>query len=154
MAPWISLLLAFSFAVYGVVKKRLTVGPMVSVTAEVVMVLPFVIGWLIWRGGGEIIDVGTFVLLLLSGPMTATPMILFSYAAQRVRLSTLGVVQYLNPTMQFLIAVLVFAEPFTVWHAVAFPMIWAALAVYSGVALARDRAERRASTAAGTVGTV
>ena len=154
VAPWISLLLAFSFAVYGVVKKRLTIGPMVSVTAEVVMVLPLVLAWLVWRAGGEIADGWTFVLLLLSGPMTATPMILFSYAAQRVRMSTLGVVQYMNPTMQFLIAVLVFAEPFTFWHAVAFPMIWLALAVYSGAAVARDRAERRASTASGTVDTV
>ena len=77
-------------------------------------------------------DLGVTVLLMLSGPlMTGGPLMLFSYAARRIRLATLGLVQYLNPTLQFAVATLVFGEAFTLWHAVAFPMIWAALAIYS-----------------------
>jgi len=68
---------------------------------------------------------------VVSGPVTALPLLLFSYAAQRVILPTLGLIQYMNPTLQFLCAALIFAEPVTVWHALAFPAIWLGLAIYS-----------------------
>ena len=93
------------------------------------------------------------LLLMVSGPLTAIPLILFSYAARRVRLSTVGLVQYLNPTLQFLVAVVLFAEPFTKWHAIAFPMIWVALAIYSVWAVRQERSARRASTSSSTVST-
>jgi chloramphenicol-sensitive protein RarD len=97
-------------------------------------------------------DLPTTLLLALSGPlMTAGPLILFSYAARRIRLATLGLVQYLNPTLQFAAAVAVFGEPFTRWHAFAFPMIWAGLALYSRESLRQDRAARSLATTAGTV---
>jgi len=99
-------------------------------------------------GGGN--APATHLLLAASGPMTALPLILFSYAARRVRLSTLGLVQYLNPTLQFLCAVVVFAESFTLWHKIAFPLIWIALVLYSGASLAQDRAARRRASSAGT----
>lgn len=153
-APWISLLLASTFAGYGVVKKRLDVGPVVSVTAEVLLLAPLAVFWLSVPGEGIGWDLRTHLLFALSGPLTATPLILFSYAARRTRLSTLGLVQYLNPTLQFIVATLIFLEPFTVWHSVAFPMIWLALTVYSVASLRQDRAARRASSRAVTSPTV
>lgn len=96
---------------------------------------------------------GTHLLLVLSGPLTAGPLILFSYAARRVRLSTVGLMQYINPTLQFGCAIFCFAEPFTVWHGLAFPLIWLALAVYSASSLGQERASRRAASSAGTSST-
>ena len=142
-APWVSLALALSFAMYGLIKKQLPAGPVVSVTAEVLLLAPFALVALAvvgavpgWR------DLG---LLMLSGPLTATPLILFSYAARRVTMSTVGLVQYLNPSLQFLCAVAIFAEPFGIWQAIAFPVIWAALALYSLSAWRREAAARRRS---------
>jgi len=153
-APWISGLLAVSFTAYGVVKKRVRTGSVVSVTAEVFVTLPLVAAWFLYQGGSAWPSAGTIVLLVLSGPLTATPMILFSYAAQRIRLSTLGLLQYINPTLQFLVAALIFGESMTLWHGIAFPLIWIALAIYSGVAIAQDRAARKSRTNAATLGTV
>ncbi len=153
-APWISIVLALSFGAYGVVKKKVTMGPVVSVTAEVMVVLPLVLAWFFYQGTAIWPSTGTIGLLILSGPLTATPLILFSFAAQRIRLSSVGLLQYINPTMQFAVAALVFGEAMTRWHLYTFIMIWLALAIYSGVAVAQDRALRRARIKASTVGTV
>ena len=159
-APWISLALAFTFGFYGLMKKRVAAGPVVSVTTEVLILAPLALIWLAgvhmagWGGlTGRTLgiygsDMGTSLLLMLSGPLTATPLILFSYATRRVAMATVGLVQYLNPTLQFLVAVLVFAEPFTTWHAIAFPLIWTALAIYSGDNLRQERAARRRAASA------
>jgi chloramphenicol-sensitive protein RarD len=93
-------------------------------------------------------------MLPLSGLITGGPLILFSWGAQRVRLSTLGLVQYLNPTLQAISAVLVFREAFTGWHVAAFSLIWGALALYSLEGWRQERALRNAVTSAGTSGTV
>lgn len=148
-APLIPLVLSVSFALYGVAKKRLSLGPVVSVTAEVLLVLPVALA-VIWLTGGA----GFFgspadaAMLAFSGILTGLPLILFSFAAKRVRLGTVGVLQYLNPTLQFLVAVLLFAEPFTPWHGAAFALIWSAVAVFSFSALRQERASRRAAMAA------
>jgi chloramphenicol-sensitive protein RarD len=156
VAPWIALMLAGTFGAYGLIKKSLPVGPVVSVTAEVLFLAPLAILWLTFAGTGAGSDnaFGTHVLLALSGPLTASPLILFSYAARRARLSTIGLVQYLNPTLQFFCAVVIFSEPFTQWHAIAFPVIWAALALYSISAVRQDRAARKVVSNAATSGTV
>jgi len=161
-APWMSLVLAVSFAIYGVIKKRAVAGPVVSVTAEVMLLVPLAAVWLLgvhlagWSGltgrtlgafGGSLSD---SLLLMLAGPLTATPLILFSYASRRVSMATIGLVQYLNPTLQFLIATLIFFEPFTPWHTVAFPLIWAAVLLYSLDLMRQERASRRASVRAAT----
>lgn len=147
VAPWISLMIAFTFGIYGLVKKGLSVGPVVSVTAEVTVLAPLAIGWLAWThragGGAFAADWGTTALLMVSGPLTAAPLMLFSRAATRVRYATVGLIQYLNPTLQFFCAVIIFAEPFTEVHAAVFGLIWAALALYSVSAFASDRARRR-----------
>jgi chloramphenicol-sensitive protein RarD len=148
VAPWIALILAASFGLYGLVKKRLMVGPVVSVTGEVVILAPvaLVVLWLRYQGGEaafgrNALDTG---MLVFSGALTATPLILFSFAAKRVAMATVGLIQYLNPSLQFLCAVLVFGEPFGFWHALAFPMIWAALALYSLAAWRQEKARTRA----------
>lgn len=137
VTPWISLMLATSFGIYGLVKKRLSVEPMVSVTAEVLVLTPVALGWLAWlHSNGQGVfgpdDLRTAGLLLLSGPLTALPLILFSAAAQRVNLATVGLIQYLNPTLQFFCAVVLFGEGLNGFQLVAFAMIWTALALYSG----------------------
>lgn len=136
-APWIALVLATSFAGYSALKKRLSMGPVVSVAAEVTLLAPLALGYLIFQGAsGFHSSPLTAFLLVLSGPLTtAAPLILFSYASRRVQMSTIGVVQYLNPTLQFLCAVVVLGEVFTGWHQIAFALIWIALGIYSISAL-------------------
>lgn len=151
-APWIGLWLAVTFGLYGLVKVRLPLGPVVSVAAEVVLLAPLALGWILMVGPPG--DLRTHLLLALSGVLTGGPLALFAYAARRVRLSTLGIGQYINPSLQIVIAVLWFAEPFTLWHAIAFPMIWAGLVIYSGSTLAQERASRRLDSSAATSVTV
>ncbi|WP_323781258.1 EamA family transporter RarD [Leisingera sp.] len=148
-APLIPLVLGGSFALYGVAKKQLSLGPVVSVTAEVLLILPVALA-VIWLTGGAgfLGSTADAAMLAFSGILTGLPLILFSYAAKRVRLGTIGVLQYLNPTLQFLVAVLVFSEPFTPWHSAAFALIWSAVAVFSFSALRQERASRRAAMAA------
>lgn len=151
--PLISMVLATTFGLYGLVKKRLEAGPIVSVTAEVLLLTPLALAWLAWlhgQGTAQATDMRDLALLIASGPLTAGPLILFSLATKRVKMATVGVIQYLNPTLQFACAVLVFAEPFTQWHAIAFPMIWLALALYSLSALLSERAARKARASSGT----
>ena len=146
VAPWMALFLAGTFGTYGVLKKGLDLGGVVSVTAEVAVLAPFALVWLVVRGteiGNDPVNWPDMALLALSGLLTGLPLILFSYATRQVRLSTVGLVQYLNPTLQFACAVLVFGNVLTPWHAIAFPMIWAALALYSLSSIRADRAARR-----------
>ena len=96
-------------------------------------------------------DLATSAMLACSGPLTGGPLILFSYAARRIPYATLGLVQYLNPTLQFIVAVALFGEPFTSWHAIAFALIWSGLALYSGEAWRQERAARSRETSFGTV---
>jgi chloramphenicol-sensitive protein RarD len=156
--PFVALLLATTFGTYGMLKKRLDADPLVSVTAETAVIAPIGLAWLWWLHGSDVgfpYDAPTFVLLVLSGPvMTALPLMLFTYATRRVRMATVGLVQYLNPTLQFFCAAVILGEVFTPWHAAAFGLIWAALALYSGQAVVDDRAARRRSISAGTSGTV
>lgn len=163
--PWISLLLAFTFGAYGALKKVAGAPALVSVFGEVLVLAPLAALWLAGLHAGLLADPSgrpgalflgdgrTAALLMLSGPLTAVPLMLFSYASRRLTLATLGLMQYLNPSLQFLCAVLIFAEPFTRWHAIAFGLIWLALALYSVAGLAAERRGRSAARRAGTSGT-
>lgn len=154
VVPVISLALATTFGIYGIIKKTITAGPVASVAAEVAVLLPVAAGWLLWVGAPYgVTDSMTLLLLVCAGPMTALPLMLFSYAARRIHLSTMGVMQYVNPTLQFFCATLVFMEPFTRWHGIAFALIWIALTLYSRQAVLQDRAARKASNRSGTVST-
>ncbi|MCI2393370.1 EamA family transporter RarD [Aliiroseovarius sediminis] len=156
VAPWLSFLLGGTFATYGVIKKTVIAGPIVSVTTEVLILAPLAVIWLLgthfagWEGivgrNGAVFgtDLWDSMLLVASGLITAVPLVLFSYASRRLALSTVGLVQYLNPSLQFTFAVSVLGETVTVWHMIAFPLIWLALAIYSAEAFRQDRASRRA----------
>jgi len=165
VAPWLALALALTFGLYGFIKRAVPAGPVVSVTGEVLLLSPLALIWL-WGVHSQGWDgmtgrsLGTFghdlsdsLLLMLSGPLTATPLILFSYASKRVSYATVGLVGYINPTLQFLVATFVFDEAFTPWHGFAFALIWSALVLYSWDSLRQDRAARSADISAGTSGT-
>ncbi|MEB8388474.1 EamA family transporter RarD [Rhodobacteraceae bacterium KMM 6894] len=154
VAPWIALLLAVTFGIYGAIKKSISIGPVASVTIEVVMILPFALLLLWYLGWGSFgRNLHDTVFLILSGGMTAIPLLMMSAATRRVSLTTIGLVQYLNPSLQFLVATLVLAEPFTTAHGIAFPLIWAALVIYTIASWRQDRAARRVSRAASASGT-
>lgn len=156
-APWIALALALTFGLYGLLKKQQSIGPVVSVTAEILLVTPLALFVLLqtYHNGGAVFggDLWTMALLIFAGPLTALPLILFSYAARRLAMTSLGLLQYINPTLQFACAVFVFSEPFGGWHVAAFVLIWSALALYSATALHHDRARRKAARAVPVSGT-
>jgi len=145
--PFIALGLAMSMSIYGLMKRFVEAGPMVSVSAEVAWVAPAALAWLIWRGGADH-DAATWALLLGSGPLTAIPLMIFAYAAKRITMGTQAFLMYFNPTLQAIVAVAVLSEPFTVWHMAAFPLIWLALALYSAEAVRAERRARRSATSA------
>lgn len=163
VAPWVSLVLMASFVTYGLIKKLVPMGPVASVTGEVLLLAPLALAWLWgvhtqgWAGldGRNVAAFGTgwydTIMLMLLGLLTAGPLILYSYATKRLGFATQGLVFYLNPTLQFAVAVLVFGEPVSRWHAIAFPMIWVALAVYTLNALRQERAASSSSTLPTTV---
>jgi chloramphenicol-sensitive protein RarD len=131
---WISLTLCFSFATYGLLRKIATVDAVAGLTVETAMLLPFTLAWLGWDLAAGTTPFGTTtretILLLLAGLVSTTPLLLFTGAARRIPYSTLGMLQFLAPTLQFLIAVGLYGEKFTPTHAIAFGAIWAALALY------------------------
>jgi len=151
--PWIALFLCMSFASYGVIRKKVAVDSRAGFLMEVVVLVPLALGWLAWfqtqPGGRPMGEGGWDVLLLMAaGPITAFPLILFALAAKRLKLSTIGMMQYIGPTLQFLIAVLVFREPFGATLAVAFGFIWLALAVFTVDSMVGDAKARRLARAA------
>ena len=133
--PFVALVLSVTFGIYGALKKQINLGPVLSVTTEVILLLPLAITFLLyWHSSGFGSfgkDIETTSLLIFSGPMTAVPLMLFSYAARRVQMTSLGIIQYLNPSLQFLVAVFIFAEPFGVSQGIAFGLIWLALFIYT-----------------------
>jgi chloramphenicol-sensitive protein RarD len=147
VTPWIALLLGISFGLYGLIKKGLNLGPVVSVTAESMLLLPFAslaIVWIHMQGQGHFGATGfDTVLLMLSGPMTAVPLMLFSYSALRISMASVGVISYLNPSLQVVVAALIMAEPFGLWHGMSFGLIWTALVIYTTASWRQDRAARR-----------
>ncbi len=143
--PWISLMLAVTFGVYGLVRKVLPVGALEGLFAETVVVLPIAIGYLLWTahtgvGAFGQTGVATNLLLILSGPVTVVPLLLFGLAARRLRLSTLGLTQYTAPSIHFVLAVWAFGESITTAHLVTFALIWSGLAVFSADSFHRREA--------------
>lgn len=142
--PWVSLALAFSFAAYGFFRKTLPIGPSQGFLLEVLLLsipsLAYIV-WLALKGEGHFATGNTTDTLLFmgSGIVTAVPLLLFAFGAKLLRLSTIGIMQYIAPTIVFLIAVFVFGEPFDTTKAVAFGLIWAALAIYTWSMLAASR---------------
>lgn len=136
VVPRIALFLAVSFALYGLYHKRLPVPPTVALFFECAMLVPaalLLLPWLAAQDGlvGPRAEPLTFFLLAMSGVVTVGPLLLFGMGAHRLRLSTVGLLQYIAPTMLFLQGVLIFGEPMDPWRLLAFVLIWTALALYS-----------------------
>jgi chloramphenicol-sensitive protein RarD len=134
--PWISLTLAVSFGSYGLLRKIAPVGALIGLTVETLLLAPFATAYLVWamtRGQSGFVSGGPAIkaLLLLAGPVTAIPLLCFAAAARRLPLSTIGFLQYLSPTLQFLLAVAVYGEPFSRSRAAAFACIWGAVALFA-----------------------
>jgi chloramphenicol-sensitive protein RarD len=150
--PWIALALALSFGLYGLARKTVNADAVIGLLWETALLTPVAAGYLVFL---ERHGTGAFgpeaplasALLALGGPVTAVPLVLFAVGARALPLSTLGFLQYLSPTLQFLLAVLVFREPFTAVHAFTFAFIWTALALLTWDLRRRLRYERTAAAA-------
>jgi len=134
--PWVSLALAFSFAAYGFFRKTLPIGPSQGFLLEILILSVPALGYIIWlqaSGQGHFFtgSMHDTLLLIGCGPVTAVPLLLFAFGARLLKLSTIGIMQYIAPTMVFLIAVFAFHEPFGAVQAAAFALIWSALALYT-----------------------
>jgi len=134
--PWVSLVLAVSFGLYGLMHKLAPVMPLVSLMIESALLVPLAavyLGWRAWQGDGGLgwDDPVTAVLVPLSGPLTILPLGCFAAAAARLRLSTIGLFQYIAPTLGVVLAVALYGEPFAEAEVVALACIWGALALYS-----------------------
>jgi chloramphenicol-sensitive protein RarD len=134
--PWVALTLAFSFGTYGLLKKKAGVGAIEGLTVETLVVAPVAVAFLLWLGAaghGHALEDPPWHLVLLStsGIVTALPLIFFGAAATRVPLTTLGLLQYVAPTLQFLLGVFFFHEPMPPARWLGFLVIWVALALFS-----------------------
>lgn len=134
--PWIALVLAISFGFYGLLKKFAGIGSLESLTIETALLAPFALILLgTMEMGGQAVFAtdgwGISILLILLGPVTALPLLAFGGAANRIPLSTLGALQYLTPVLQFLLGVLIFAEPMPTSRWIGFVFVWLALVVFA-----------------------
>jgi chloramphenicol-sensitive protein RarD len=157
--PWIALVLAFSFGTYGLIKKMAPLGSLPGLTLEATLLFPVAflyLGFVGATGSGAFGPTDPLLALGLAllGPITVIPLLLFASGARRVTLTTLGLLQYFAPTLQFMIGVFVFREPMTVAHLVGFVIIWIALALFSaeGVTARRRRMAEGAGAGVGAVG--
>ena len=142
--PWISLILAFSFGLYGLVRKLVQVDSLAGFGTETLLLLPMGLGYLVWcewagQGVAGQSGISLNLLLALGGPLTAIPLVLFAFGARRVPYSTIGLLQYIGPTIQLILAVLVFKEPFAGPRVTGFVLIWTALALYAIDGVRRSR---------------
>ncbi|HET6818211.1 MAG TPA: EamA family transporter RarD [Mycobacteriales bacterium] len=150
--PWVALVLALTFGTYGLVKRVVGVGALQGLAVEAAVLAPVALGYLIWLGasGGSTFTghgASHVLLLMSSGPVTAVPLLLFAGAAARMPLSQLGVLFYLNPTMQFLIGVFVKHEPLTAGRLAGFALVWVALIAFTADSLTHHRRSQMALTA-------
>ena len=140
--PWVALVLAGTFGTYGLLRKVAKLGALEGLTLETLLLLPMAVallGWWTWHGQGALVqgDPVTLGWLLLAGPLTAIPLLLFAAGARRIPLATMGLLQYISPSLQMLLGVWLYGEPFEPARAIGFYLIWAALAVYSAEGLWR-----------------
>lgn len=147
--PLLAISMMLSWGFYAYFKKSLPLGPNQGFTLEVILLLPFALGYAVWSGAtGRAVflngDWGLTALLIGAGIVTAVPLMAYANGAKLLRLTTIGIMQYITPTMIFATAILAFGEPFDQARAIAFPMIWAALVLYT---LALMRQNRRQAAA-------
>jgi chloramphenicol-sensitive protein RarD len=144
-APWIALALAASFGGYGLMRKTAALGALEGLSFETMLLFPVALAYVLWLGAhGQDAFTGsdsnaTRLLLVAAGPITAIPLLMFTAGARRIPLSLLGLLQYIAPTMQFLLGVWLFKEAFSQQRAIGFAIIWGALALYAAEGLWRQR---------------
>ena len=148
--PWVALTLAFSFATYGLLRKTASLGALEGLTMETIVLFPLAIGYLLWlslHGSNQFtqVDLSTQVWLVLAGPITAIPLLLFAAAARRIPLSTLGLFQYIGPSMQLILGIVLFHEPFTFERFMGSAIIWSALALYTVEGIYQSRKAKLAA---------
>lgn len=134
--PWVALVLAFSFAIYGYVRKTVNVGSSAGLMVETIVLMPLALAYVAYAvlngpAPAYLSDPQTLVLLALTGPATAVPLMLFAFAARRLRLSTLGMFQYIAPSIAFVTAIFIYNEPLQTPALVSFALIWMSLIVFS-----------------------
>ena len=144
-APWIALTVAASFALYGLIRKTVNIDALPGLAIETILLAPFAAGYLIWcemQGTGTIGHTSTSitVLLLIGGVVTSVPLFLFAYGARRIPFSTMGVIQFIGPSLQLVCGLVVFREPFGSARAIGFILIWIGLLIYAGRGLRKARA--------------
>jgi len=143
--PWIALVLAFSFGAYGLMRKTASLGALEGLSFETMVLFPFALAylaWLSWHGQNAFANTDSSLtqwLLAGLGPTTAIPLLLFAAGARRIPLSVLGILQYISPSMQFLLGVALFHEPFSGAKLAGFLLIWGALALYAAEGLWQRR---------------
>ena len=148
--PWSALSLSTLFAFYGVIRKFVPADPIAGLFVECALITPITLGYMFWlesHGGAAFGHIGIVqdALLIGLGVLTTIPLVLFAFAARNMKFSALGLMQYLNPTLQFLIAVMVFGEAFTTAHMVTYALVWLGLGVYSWDNLRTARQNRAKS---------
>ena len=146
--PWVALVLAFSFGSYGLAKKKADVGAVESLTVETLVLAPVAagyIGWLTVSGGSTFGSEGTghALLVVSTGVVTAVPLICFGAAATRVSMTTIGLLQYLAPTIQFALGVLLFDEDMPAMRWIGFGLVWVALVIFTYEAVNHRRRQLR-----------
>ena len=134
--PWVALVLASTFGIYGLLRKLAKLGALEGLTLETLLLSPMAVamlGWWAWHGQGAMVqgDPATLGWLLLAGPLTAIPLLLFAAGARRIPMATLGILQYIAPSLQMLLGVWLYGEAFDPARALGFYLIWAALVWYS-----------------------
>ncbi|HVW70261.1 MAG TPA: EamA family transporter RarD [Steroidobacteraceae bacterium] len=145
--PWLSLSIAVSFSLYGFIRKIVHVEALQGLAVETLILVPVAIGYLLWceAAGGGVFGHGSLevsAFLIGAGPVTAVPLFLFAFGARRIPYSTVGVLMYIAPSLQLLVGIFLYHEPFPATRAVGFAMIWLALVIYVGEGLWRARKER------------
>ena len=141
--PWVSLMLAGTFAAYGILRKTVDVGPTQGFLVEIMLIFPIVLVYVIWlqASGKGVFFIGeiNWLLLMLAGPATAVPLILYAFGAKRLRLSTIGLMQFMVPTMFFFMSIFIFGEPLREEQLYAFVLIWIALVLYAWSLISAER---------------
>lgn len=147
--PWVALTLAMTFALYAVVRKKAPLGALAGLGAETALLAPVALCWLLWQGsqGTQLFGESGWqaFLVVFTGLATATPLLCFSHATRTISLTTLGILQFIGPTLQFLIGWRIYHEVMTPLKFVSFALIWTAVAIYAADAIGRRQPKEKAA---------
>lgn len=154
--PWVALVLAFSFGSYGLAKKKANAPAVESLALETMLIAPFALGYIVFLGSQNqstfgAAGAGHALLLVSTGIVTAIPLICFGAAATRVSMTTLGLLQYLAPTIQFVLGVTVFSEPMPPVRLAGYILVWVALAIFTFEAISHRRLQLRLTAEASAI---